>query len=71
MICERIDADTLVRSLMYVNKQFYEIISDNYLWKKRTMNKFNDCDVAFMLTDTYNGNDKYPSMYTGLVNTFH
>lgn len=58
MICERIDADTLVRSLMYVNKQFYGIISDNYLWKKRTMSKYQDCDVAFMLTDTYNGEAK-------------
>lgn len=56
MICERIDADTLVRSLMYVNKQFYDIISDNYLWKKRAMSKFNDCNVAFMLTSAYNEN---------------
>lgn len=55
MICDHIDADTLVRSLMYVNKQFYDIISDTYLWKKRVMRKFNDCEVAFMKTDSYNG----------------
>lgn len=70
MICERVDADTLVRSLMYVNKQFYDIISDNYLWKKRTMRKFNDCDVAFMLTDNYNGEAKWSSVYVDLINTF-
>lgn len=40
---------------MYVNKQFYDIISDTYLWKKRVIRKFNDCDVAFMMTNTYNG----------------
>ncbi|KAL5243580.1 hypothetical protein ACI65C_010990 [Semiaphis heraclei] len=56
MICERIDADTLIRSLMYVNKQFYDIINDNYLWKKRAMRKFNDCNVAFMLSNAYNEN---------------
>ncbi|XP_060867183.1 F-box/WD repeat-containing protein 9-like [Metopolophium dirhodum] len=56
MICERTDADTLVRSLMYVNKQFYDIISDNYLWKKRVMRTFNDCNVPFMLKRNYNEN---------------
>lgn len=70
MICERIDADTLVRSLMYVNKQFYDIISDNYLWKKRAMHKFNDCNVAFMLTSAYNGEARRPSMCIGVENTF-
>lgn len=40
---------------MYVNKKFYDIICDNYLWKKRFMRKFNDCDVAFMMTNIYNG----------------
>lgn len=70
MICERIDADTLVRSLMYVNKQFYDIISDNYLWKKRAMRTFNDCNVAFMLTSAYNGEAKRPSMCIGVENTF-
>ncbi|VVC32735.1 WD40-repeat-containing domain,WD40 repeat, conserved site,WD40/YVTN repeat-like-containing domain,G- [Cinara cedri] len=54
MICDHIDANTLVRSLIYVNKQFYDIISDVYLWKKRVMQNFNDCEVAFMRTDTYN-----------------
>lgn len=70
MICERIDADTLVKSLMYVNKQFYDIISDNYLWKKRAMRIFNDCNVAFMLTSAYNGEAKRPSMHIGIENTF-
>lgn len=62
MICERIDADTLIRSLMYVNKQFYDIINDNYLWKKRAMRKFNDCNVAFMLSNAYNGEARQTSM---------
>jgi len=70
MICERIDADTLVRSLMYVNKQFYDIISDNYLWKKRVMRTFNDCNVPFMLTRSYNGEARRPSMCIGVENTF-
>lgn len=58
MICDYIDADTLIRSLMHVNKQFYDIISDIYLWKRRVMRKFNDCNVAFMLTNNYNGKTK-------------
>ncbi|XP_050534778.1 F-box/WD repeat-containing protein 9-like [Daktulosphaira vitifoliae] len=53
MICESLDADTLLRSLMFVCKQFHEVINDRYLWKKRVMQKFDDCDVAFMLTDKY------------------
>jgi len=64
MICECIDADTLIRSLMYVNKQFYDIINDNYLWKKRAMRKFNDCNVAFMLSSAYNGEARRTSMCT-------
>lgn len=70
MICERIDADTLIRSLMYVNKQFYDIISDNYLWKKRAMRKFNDCNVAFMLSSAFNGEAGRTSMCIGVENTF-
>lgn len=70
MICERIDADTLVRSLMYVNKQFYDIISDNYLWKKRALHKFNNCNVAFMSTSAYNGEAKQLLVCIGIENTF-
>lgn len=58
MICDHIDADTLIQSLMLVNKQFYDVISDIYLWKRRVMRTFNDCDVAFMLIDNYNGEAK-------------
>ncbi|XP_050423701.1 F-box/WD repeat-containing protein 9-like [Adelges cooleyi] len=53
MICERLDADTLLRSLMYVCKKLNGIISDNYLWKKRALEKFNNCDVAFTLTNDF------------------
>lgn len=70
IICDRIDADTLVRSLMYVNKQFYAVISDTYLWRKRILRKFNDCDVAFMMTDAYNGEAKWPLLYVGIENKF-
>ena len=55
---------------MYVNKQFYDIISDNYLWKKRVMRKFNDCNVAFMLTSAYNGETRQSLMCIGVENTF-
>lgn len=55
MICERLDADTLLRSLMYVCKKLNGIISDNYLWKKRALEKFNNCDVAFTLTNDFKG----------------
>jgi len=55
---------------MYVNKQFYDIISDNYLWKKRVMRTFNDCNVPFMLTRSYNGEARRPSMCIGVENTF-
>ncbi|XP_008187735.1 F-box/WD repeat-containing protein 9 isoform X2 [Acyrthosiphon pisum] len=56
MICERTDADTLVRSLRFVNKRFYDIISDTYRWKKRAMRTCNDCDIPFMMTENYNEN---------------
>lgn len=55
MVCERIDTDTLLRSLIYVNKRFYDIIGDTYLWRKRVTHKFNGCDMAFMMTNTFNG----------------
>ncbi|CAI6348790.1 unnamed protein product [Macrosiphum euphorbiae] len=53
MICEHIDTNTLIRSLMYVNKQFYDIINNYYLWKKRGMRTTNDCEVAFMRAMNY------------------
>jgi len=56
MICDYVDANTLIQSLMFVNKQFYGIIGDNYLWKRRALRKYNGSDVAFMLTDSYNEN---------------
>lgn len=55
MICEHVDNNTLLRSLMFVNKRFYDIIGDTYLWKKRIANKLNNCDVAFMMTNTFDG----------------
>jgi len=70
MICEHIDADTLVRSLMYVNKQFYDIINNYYLWKKRGMRSTNDCEVAFMWAMNYEGEARRPSMCIGVENTF-
>jgi len=70
MICEYIDADTLVRSLMYVNKWFYDIINNYYLWKKRGMRTTNNCDVAFMLSMNYEGEARQPSMCITVENTF-
>lgn len=55
MICNYVDAKTLIRSLMFVNKKFYTVVADNYLWKKRAQLKYSGSDVAFMLTDNYNG----------------
>lgn len=59
MICENVDTKTLIHSLMYVNKLFYTIISDTYLWKKKFTNKFHDDNVAFMMTKAYDGKTTY------------
>lgn len=59
LICEYIDARTLMQSLMCVNKQFYNIVNDPYLWKRRILRKNMECNVAFLMTEEFDGEITY------------
>lgn len=44
---------------MCVNKQFYSIINDPYLWKRRILRKNKKCNVAFLMTELFDGETTY------------